>query len=748
MSATASPPVSASALGLRGDLEVAVDLGTIAAAGNVSVRAARGRSNVWLALSLKGSEVAYLRLGPGASEISNVLTSSNADGTAGCEFTTPLGPVRAKIEMHEPATVRCTTSLMPAQDMQITEWPRDLFAAASDVTIHTSQRGLRSGILFASARQPAPFSVFYYQNFSALSEYLAETKRTPAGTVGGTGPELGYAPPSGDGCILPKARDIVVSDAFVSLTADVPHSEALAGLYLDQLAATYALLDKPEPQYHNWAQRAGDALRDLSFSPLCSYVRQGRRHLMPYAGDETKPPESMVQFTLAVNAGEYDGWRNEVSALSKTLRENATAFYDEEIGSIVRWLPGEPFEGAQPEDNMNHEAMDSWYLHHALFNLFRIALDGDAGAKDAFKKSLPYLIRVAHRFDYRWPVFFNLKTIDVIRAEARPGEGGETDVAGLYGLVMIHAHEMFGDAEYLREAEVAVSRLHGLAFNLAYQLNTTGFAAEAALRLWKLTKKSRYLELSESCLANLFDNMWLWQCEYEHARHYRTFFGLFPLRDAPYIAPYEELEAHAKFHEYLSLGGDDLRPALRYLLSEYQKYALDRCWYYYPDSLPVDVIAEKPRNGRIVRGLNVPLEDLQDGREQSGQVGQEIYGAGLPFVMTSRHYQALEGTGMIAFCNYPMFDFVPARDGGSWRVGGDPRGSCELRVGPADVAGIARSITVTVEAGSVSVPVHGKLSADGHATFALRGGQTVAIHCAEPSDGSLVVGPMAAAGEH
>jgi hypothetical protein len=751
MSATVAPTVSTSALRLQPDLEHARDLGILANAGSVTVRAVQGRSNVWLALALDGAEVAHLRLGPSAGEITHVQTWSKADGTAGCEFTTSLGPVRAKIEVHEPGTVRCTTSLMPAQDTQILDWPRDLFVAGDDGTIHTSQRGLRSGIVFLSGRTPAPFSVFYFQNFSSLNDYFAATKRTPANTVGGTWPELGYAPPAGDDCILSKARDIVVSDAFVSLTAGCPHSEAVASHYLDQLAVTYVLLDKPAPQYHDWAQRARGALRDLSLSPLCSYARQNRRYLTPYAGDETKPPESMVQLTVAVNAGEYDTWRDQQSALSKTLRENAASFFNEDVGSLVRWLPGEPFDDAQADDNMNHEAMDSWYLHHALFNLFRVARDGDARAKAIFQKSLPFMIRVAHRFDYRWPVFFNVDTIDVIRAEAKPGEGGETDVAGLYGLVMIHAYEMFGEAEYLNEAEIAVSRLHGLGFNLAYQRNTTGFAAEAALRLWKMTNKPRYLALSETCVANLFDNMWLWQCDYENARHYPTFFGLFPLRDAPYIAPYEELEAHAKFHEYLSLGGDDVRPALKLLLSEYQKYALDRCWYYYPDALPIDAVAQKTRNGHVERSLSVPLEDLQDGRETSGQVGQEVYGAGLPFVLTARHYMRLDGTGMMAFCNYPMYDFVQLPDGATWRAGGDPRGNCELRVAPSDLGADPRSVTVTVQAGSVAVPVAGKLSAEGHATFNLRGGQTITIQCTEPSertDQALIVGAMASAGEH
>ena len=296
----------------------------------------------------------------------------------------------------------------------------------------------------------------------------------------------------------------------------------------------------------------------------------------------------MVQFTLGVNLAEYDRWRGKKSSFATALRETIPEFFDPDVGSVVRWLPGAEFDESQAEDNMSHAAMDSWYLHHAAFNVFRYARDGDAQARRVFEASLPYLVRVAHRFEYRWPVFFDLRSLDIIRAESVPGAGGETDVAGLYALVMLHAYELLGEPSYLEEAEAALSRLDGLGFELAYQLNMTGFAAEAALRLWKLTGKRIYLELSEVALANIFDNMWLWCCEYGAGAQFRTFFGLFPLRDAPYIAPYEELEAHAKFHDYLALGGDDVRPSLRLLLGEFQKYGLDCCWFFYAALCPTN----------------------------------------------------------------------------------------------------------------------------------------------------------------
>jgi hypothetical protein len=470
-------------------------------------------------------------------------------------------------------------------------------------------------------------------------------------------------------------------------------------------------------------------LRDLSFSPDCTYVRRGKRYAMPYVADDTKPPESMVQLTLAVNAGEYARWGGGADGFARALTATAGDFFDAEVGSVVRWLPGDDFGASQSEANMNHDDMDSWYLHHALFNVSRLASEGDARARDLFARSLPFAMRVARRFDYRWPIFFNLRTLDVVRAESSPGEGGEHDVGGLYALVMLHAHELFGDPEYLAEAERAVLNLRELGFALGYQMNTTGFAAEAALRLWKKTKNRTYLELSEICMANLFDNMWLWQCDYGRGRQYRTFFGLFPLHDAPYLAAYEELEAQAKFHEYLSFGGDDVRPALRLLLAEYQRYSLDRCWYYFPDALPSDLLAEKPRNGRIERTLSIPLEDLHEGLQPSGEVGQEVYGAGLAFVYTTRHYQSLADTGCLAFGDYPMYDFRAdaKKRRATWRAGGDSRCAAELRVIPHNANMGPLTVTVTTRARDVVVPLRGKLTAEGHAAFGIRGGQTVEI---------------------
>ena len=727
-----APEISPFAADVLRDIRDADALGPLATCGRIGFQACRGKRNLWIVAEIDGTAVAALRAGHGGDDLAPAVHRAAAGDEIVFEFASALGALRTKVSFPAPgrALIRCTTSVLPTDDVAIPYWPRDLYALGAETGIvHTAQRGLRSGIVFAGTDRTEPCTLFYFQNFSSLTDYFSATKRSPAGTVGGAWPELGYAPPAGEGCVLARGREVVVSDAYLTVTAAAPASEAeVAATYLDLFAETYLALPNPATEYHDWPGRAARTLRDLSLSPDCTYVRDGRTFVMPYVSDREKPPESMVQLTLAVNATEYDRWRGEEAALSGMLRESLPAFFDEEVESLVRWLPGAGFAPGQAEENMNHDAMDSWYLHHALFNASRLATEGNPRAREIFRRSLPFAMRAARRFNYEWPIFFNLRTLDVIRGESEPGKGGEHDVGGLYALVMLHAHALFGDPEYLAEAERGVLRLRGLGLRLGYQMNTTGFAAEAAMRLWKKTGNRQFLEISEICLANLFDNMWLWQCDYGNAKHYRTFFGLFPLRDAPYLAAYEELEALAKFHEYLPLGGDDVRPSLRLLLAEYEKYSLDRGWYYYPDALPRDVVAERSRNGRVERALSVPLEDVQDGWETSGQVGQELYGAGMAFVYTSRHYVPLDDSGRLVYCEYPLYDVERDRDGTlTCRTGGDPRGSCALRIIPIRAETPPGIVEVTVRAGAVAVPQRGERTVEGHALFVLRGDQRVSI---------------------
>jgi len=302
--------------------------------------------------------------------------------------------------------------------------------------------------------------------------------------------------------------------------------------------------------------------------------------------------------------------------------------------------------------------MDAWYLHHPLLNLSRLALKGDSQAKKLFLDSLPYAIKVARHFAYEWPVFYHMETLEIIKAATAPGKGGEKDVAGLYTHVMLQAYELTGMDKYLREAKKAANALRGKGFDLLYQSNNTAFAAGALLRLYKLTKNNIYLDLSTVCLANLFANVQLWDCHYGYGKHFPQFFALFPLKDAPYTAVYEEQETFCALHDYIKNSkGLPVSTSAQLLMAEFIRYVLNRGAYYYPPMLPKEMLSEKVKTGEVDPKLWIALEDLYDGWDKAGQVGQEVYGAGNAFGILPRHCFIVKDKRFRIFAEYPVINF-------------------------------------------------------------------------------------------
>jgi len=105
---------------------------------------------------------------------------------------------------------------------------------------------------------------------------------------------------------------------------------------------------------------------------------------------------------------------------------------------------------------------------------------------------------------------------------------------------------------------------------------------------------------------------------------------LFPVNDAPYTAVYEEQEVFCALHDYLLLAdGMEILPSVSLLIAAYLRYLVDRAVYYYPPMLPKEILADKAKIGELNLDLWMALEDMQDGWEKCGQVGQEVYGAGM-----------------------------------------------------------------------------------------------------------------------
>lgn len=613
-----------------------------------------------------------------AGEVSFVLSSSIGRIT-----------VLLKIGLEPEPLLQYTTTLKPKHDLFIPFWPRDIVITGKKGhpentagKIHVSQEGTRSGLLYFSLTRPKAGSVMYMQDLSALAEYNQQTETSGGGVVGGQWPELGFCLPPAIKKPLKANRNVIVSSALVIFSEDVPADEsAIVRQYLDLMSKLYLNLPKPATEYNDWPDILKKGLKDLIESPGCWSQLAGHRYLNPYVSDYESPPEIMVQLAVLLPLVDYSEWSGEEIEIMRFIREGLPTFYDEKLRTIKRWLPAAEDKLTGDEEQKQPNVMDSWYLHHPLLNLSRLALKGDQVAETLFLDSLEYAIKVAHHFRYKWPVFYDMETLETVKAETKPGEGGEKDVAGIYAHVMLQAYDLTGEKRYLKEAEKAARTLPGLGFKLFYQANNTTFTAGALVRLFKITKNQKYLDLSYLAIANVMKNVQLWDCNYGYGKHFPTFFALFPLADAPYTAVYEEQEVFCAMHDYLKQAeGIEILPSISLLLAEFIRYLIHRAVYYYPPVLPREMLSDEVKTGEVDPNLWIALEDLHDGWEKSGEVGQEVYGAGNAFGILPRHYIRVPGKEFLVFTDYPRTNTIVKKDAVSFMVLGDQRLRSKIRV--------------------------------------------------------------------
>jgi hypothetical protein len=709
-------------------------------AGNHTFELRSGGQSLWIkVLGPNGMKVA-LRAGYCLDGEFDDFQFKKDDRSAEFWLTQSSGKYRLRVELPDSRTplIHWTLWFTPSESIRINNWPRDVYPLGEDDDpmtsrgdIHLTQHGPRSGLLYFTMLKPAPGSVLYFQNLTAINDYSEKTHTAPTDRVSGEWPELGYAPALATNAPLPADQEVIISDAFVCFSKTLPRDDIQTSqLFLDLLAQVYLQIPRPEVEYHHWLDRVDRVLWHLTHSPLCTREIDGKRYVNPYVGASDKPPESLVQLSVLVALSAYAEWKGTDLTLAKELNASLPGFYEPNIQSFSRWLVGATFNKDQWEDNVNAESTDSWYLYHSLADIGYLAKHKDPVAKQLFLKSLDYAIKVAHRFDYQWPVFFHAQTLEIIRGETSPGAGGENDVPGLYCRVMLLAYDLTGDRKYIKEAEQAARRLQGLGFNLAYQLNNTVMGAVSLLQLWKETGDEYFKNLSYVNIANLFSHVWLWDCKYGNAKYYSTFFGILPLKDAPYLALFEEFEVPSILDQYLSIGGDALPKSVQLLIAELMRYSLSRAWQYYPSELPREIVAEKPDTGQIEYGLDIPLEDFYEGWQKPGQVGQEVYGAGAPFTFVARHYHQIPDAPFLVFCDYPVTQFSVKQNRQSttvaFNIGGDKRMPCRVRLTPTTPQRLSSETTQLHRLGRKQ-PARGQLTPEGHLDFELRGDEQIYI---------------------
>lgn len=641
--------------------------------------------------------------------------------------------VRVSFPAPEKPIIRYQTIIKPRKPLLIPFWPRDMVITGPDGrsqeiagSVLVSQVGTRSGLQYIALDRPQSGALLYFQNLTALNDYARLTETSLGNTVGGSWPELGFAlPPTLKNKPIPAHQEVVLSDAFIAFNPENPKDElAQARQFLALLADIYLVLPKPETRYYPWPEMVGKGLHDLEFSHGCWSHGAGQDYLNAYVADYQTPPELMVQLAVLMPLTDYYDWCKTALPAIQKIRNGLDAFYNKKLKTVVRFLPALADQLSGEEEQLQPNVMDSWYLHHPLLNLGRLAIRGDQQGKKLFLDSLDYTIRVARHFNYEWPVLYHMETLAAVKAETQPGKGGEKDVAGLYALVMLHAWQLTQQHKYLLEAKRAAKTLRGKGFDLFYQANNTAFGANAMLWLYQETKEQLYLDLAYVCLANLLKNMQLWDCDYGYAQNYPTFFAMFPLNDAPYTAAYEEQEVFAALHNFLLYAENQpVLPAVNILVPEFLRYVVNRAPYYYPPNLPKEMLSEKVKTGQVDHQLWIAVEDIHDGWEQSGTVGQEVYGAGVAFGIIPRHFYRVPDEDFWIFLDYPTAHFRHRSGQLSFKVKGDERLNCRMLILKTGKKALP-SFTVKTSAGELA----GKKVKNGQQEFTVPGHSSIHIH--------------------
>lgn len=691
-------------------------------------------NSVWLiARAGKGLKIA-IRLTyeqNGAGEV----TVSNRNGEILVRARTALGDHHTSVGLDaaEVVVINWRTTLIPRSKLRLEVRPRDVILLNQRLEpieqgfVYTCQTGPTAGQAFVAAADSA---VFYFQNLTTISAYAQLAGICLEDAVGTDWPELGMRLPAAKESISAR-KSVVLSDGQIRIHRGFNHSEGSAALtFIDDLYAAYLSMRPPQPEWHDWQQAATVTLASLTRSVHCTRKIRGATYFNAYVGSKDKPPESMVQAAVLVPLLEYQEWIGKELGLVARLVDALPHFFDADQGCVVRWLPGCKFHKPEPSEEESMGKMDSWYLLHTLMNLGRLAAMGRH--PEMFTGSLAYAIRTAHHFNYDWPVFFNMRTLEVFKGETERGAGGEQDVPGLYVHVMMQAWMLTRDRIYLNEAETAAMKLRGLGFGILYQTNNTMFAAVGLAWLWKETGNFYYRDLSFVAIGSIMSHFWLWE-NIAVGRDWRTFMGLPPLHDAPYIAAYEEAEIYAGATAYLLALGNDAPAALTALLVEYGKRLLDRARFYFPSELPAESVCTSPKEGVIQGDLAIPVEDLYPSDEKAGQVGQEVYGAALAFVLATKSYHRWNGVPFRIWSNGLIFD-------SGFSGGGEPSGKLFFRVVGSDACDYDVRVLTTARKGSslklkisrsrgddTDVTVKPVASTSGHQHFHLRGDDKVTI---------------------
>jgi hypothetical protein len=499
---------------------------------------------------------------------------------------------------------------------------------------------------------------------------------TPSATPRRQGQRFGHHFSLTDLKNQPQDSAAPIYDSYLYLTPGEPLDEdEMFTRYLHNLSDIYDLIAVPEERlfegffpYSAPVEGFGQipVVQELTIKDLANEKNwislEGKRYLRAYVSDTRQTAEAITQLDVYTALTRYKMKFDEVPDYYQELRAAIPDFFNPDFG------PAGMFQNSGPIFiTGSQQRGDTWYeLGHALKVAELASWDPqDDELRDLALRSGETWIEFAQTVDYRFPRFYAFNTWQGIEREP--------DAAGGYAYFMLLLHDLTGDESYIDEARAALNALEGYGFRLSYETHMTALTAAAAARMYQFEKESLYLDVINRAVANLMRLSWIWECDYGWMGPWdiddiprdalwaagaggRTFFGLNPTQQSAVITPKEQYEAWMYLIETLQRLHGVLDPSVEKLIAEFVKHTLLTIPGSLPPFIPEGGATKHPAAYESVSendlSLYIPLEDLRDGWDLSGVIGQEIYGAGMAPAMASQAVINIT-PGITLYSGYP-----------------------------------------------------------------------------------------------
>ena len=517
-------------------------------------------------------------------------------------------------------------------------------------------------------------TLFYWVDLTALNPFMEAAHYSPVSTPRRRGQRLGHAFSESDLRNQPLKVTSPLYDSYLYLMPSRPADEdAMFARYLHNLGDIYDLMAVPDDPLPDWfgvyewdGQEVPTGIHRFTIRDLADeknwVTLDGKRYLRAYVADTRQSAEAITQLDMYSALTRYRARFGDVPDYYAELRATIPDFFNPDFGPAGMFQNSGPLSVTGPQGRG-----DTWYeLGHAL-KVAELALwdPDDAELRDLALRSGETWIDFAQTVEYRFPRFYSFDTWQ--------GTEREPDTAGAFAYFMLLLHDLTGEERYVDQAREALHALDGYGFRLAYETHITALTAAAAARMYQIEPDPLYLDVINRVTANLMRLSWLWECDYGWCEAHpdlrpadvpswkmfrpHIFFGLNPTQQSAVITAKEQYEAWIYLTETLQRVHSDLDPTVEKLIAEFVKHTLLTIPWSLPPFLPEGAATEHPAAYETVTendlSLFIPLEDLRDGWDVSGAIGQEVYGAGMAPAMAALSLVEV-APGLVVYSGYPL----------------------------------------------------------------------------------------------